>query len=216
MANNALYNPVKLQVRQQYPNVWHTDLLGATGADCPWCCLAVIGAPCVSYHLRSRTLYHDLSRYQCCGGFMPCSGHCGEQKCPEFCLCLEVFLCFGSSVATTRFLLQDQFNIQTTQCDNCIIGFMFVLQQVACVCSLIACITGNDALGDLSQALNCLADIAWCSVCACMQAQHKVQLDKRDGKFGDPPVMAPPAPQFMMRMDQPATGYPAASYPQQR
>jgi hypothetical protein len=24
-------------------------------------------------------------------------------------------------VASTRFLLQDEFNIQTTQCDNCII-----------------------------------------------------------------------------------------------
>lgn len=33
----------------------------------------------------------------------------------------QVFLCFGNSVASTRFLLQDEFNIQTTQCDNCII-----------------------------------------------------------------------------------------------
>jgi hypothetical protein len=32
-----------------------------------------------------------------------------------------VFCCFGNSVASTRFLLQDEFNIQTTQCDNCII-----------------------------------------------------------------------------------------------
>lgn len=34
---------------------------------------------------------------------------------------VQVFLCFGNSVASTRFLLQDEFNIQTTQCDNCII-----------------------------------------------------------------------------------------------
>jgi hypothetical protein len=107
---------------------------------------------------------------------MPCSGRCGETKCPELCLCTEVlqlfdfslyafhdnhssimwknemvrhniyfvlynyyfvhnfsfcfcgflhfvqvFCCFGNSVASTRFLLQDEFNIQTTQCDNCII-----------------------------------------------------------------------------------------------
>jgi hypothetical protein len=32
-----------------------------------------------------------------------------------------VFCCFGTSVGSTRFLLQDEFNIQTTQCDNCII-----------------------------------------------------------------------------------------------
>lgn len=37
------------------------------------------------------------------------------------CLISQVFLCFGNSVASTRFLLQDEFNIQTTQCDNCII-----------------------------------------------------------------------------------------------
>ena len=29
-------------------------------------------------------------RYTCCNGDMPCSGRCGEQSCPEFCLCLEV------------------------------------------------------------------------------------------------------------------------------
>ena len=34
---------------------------------------------------------------------------------------LQVVCCFGNSVASTRFLLQDEFNIQTTQCDNCII-----------------------------------------------------------------------------------------------
>lgn len=133
------------------------------------------------------------SRYVCCAGYMPCSGRCGESKCPEFCLATEVRLldsacyhflclhilftfsrsflvpcairkfrllsfknaksklllhftsawsffffllffvglilfhyfqvicCFGNSVASTRFLLQDEFNIQTTQCDNCII-----------------------------------------------------------------------------------------------
>lgn len=36
-------------------------------------------------------------------------------------LLFQVFLCFGNSVASTRFMLQDEFNIQTTQCDNCII-----------------------------------------------------------------------------------------------
>lgn len=96
---------------------------------------------------------------------MPCSGRCGESRCPEFCLCTEVscgfnfaidasslnfhsllliillefflisshsinsvqvFLCFANSVASTRFMLQDEFNIQTTKCDNCIIVLLFV------------------------------------------------------------------------------------------
>lgn len=32
------------------------------------------------------------SRYVCCAGYMPCSGRCGESKCPEFCLATEVRL----------------------------------------------------------------------------------------------------------------------------
>jgi hypothetical protein len=33
----------------------------------------------------------------------------------------QVCCCFGTSVSSTRYLLQDEFNIQTTPCDNCII-----------------------------------------------------------------------------------------------
>ncbi|KAI8545090.1 hypothetical protein RHMOL_Rhmol07G0015500 [Rhododendron molle] len=167
-------------------------------------------APCISYMLRKRALYGDMSRYTCCGGYMPCSGRCGESKCPEFCLCTEVFLCFGNSVATTRFMLQDEFNIQTTQCDNCIIGFMFCIQQLACIFSIVACITGMEELQEASQILSCFADLVYCTVCACMQTQHKVEMDKRDGKLGPQPAMAVPPPQQMSRMDQsvpPSVGY---------
>jgi hypothetical protein len=30
-----------------------------------------------------------ICRYVCCAGYLPCSGHCGERDCPEFCLCTE-------------------------------------------------------------------------------------------------------------------------------
>ncbi|KAL6549943.1 hypothetical protein OROMI_020431 [Orobanche minor] len=177
----------KMQQRQGYRNLWHTDLMRTIQQDPPYCCLSLWCGPCVSYMLRKRALYNDMSRYTCCAGYMPCSGKCGESRCPEFCLATEVFLCFGNSVASTRFLLQDEFNIQTTQCDNCIIR-----------------------------------------VCACMQTQHKVEMDKRDGKFGPQPAMAVPSVQGMSRLDQPhppmvghlpyppqpAVGYPsAAGYP---
>ncbi|KAJ6808041.1 uncharacterized protein M6B38_168975 [Iris pallida] len=188
--------------------------------------------------LRKRALYNDMSRYVCCAGYLPCSGKCGESRCPELCLCTEVFLCFGNSVASTRFMLQDEFNIQTTQCDNCIIGFMFCLQQLACIFSIVACIVGSEELSEASQILNCLSDFVYCTVCACMQTQHKVEMDKRDGKFGPSPVMAVPPVQQMSRIDQPipphvgyapqqgygqpygypppgqAQGYPPAAYPQ--
>ncbi|CAA2986137.1 PLAC8 family [Olea europaea subsp. europaea] len=172
--------------------------------------------PCVSYMLRKRALYNDMSRYVCCAGYMPCSGRCGESRCPEFCLATEVFLCFGNSVASTRFLLQDEFNIQTTQCDNCIIGFMFCLQQVACIFSIVAMIVGSEEISEASQILSCLADMVYCTVCACMQTQHKIEMDKRDGKFGQQPMAVPP-PQQMSRLDQqypPTVGYPPPAYGQ--
>ncbi|XP_074377106.1 uncharacterized protein LOC141718626 [Apium graveolens] len=71
----------------------------------------------------------------------------------------EVFLCFANSVALTRFLLQDEFNIQTTKCDNCIIAFMVCLQQLACIFSLVAIIVGSDEISEASQILNYLSDI---------------------------------------------------------
>ncbi|XP_071937293.1 uncharacterized protein [Coffea arabica] len=211
----------KMEMRQQYRNHWHTDLLNATAADPVFCCFAFFCGPCASYMLRKRALYNDMSRYTCCGGYMPCSGHCGESTCPEFCLCTEVSLCFANSVASTRFMLQDEFDIQTTKCDNCIIGFMFCLQQLACICSLIACIVGSEEIEDAAQMLNCLADMVYCSVCPCMQTQHKTEMDKRDGKFGSAAAatMAVPPVQQMSRIDHslpPSVGYlppPAYSYP---
>ncbi|KAJ4951648.1 hypothetical protein NE237_028480 [Protea cynaroides] len=203
----------KMQGRQNFRNLWHSDLISTIQVDTPYCCFALFCAPCVSYLLRKRALYNDLSRYVCCAGYVPCSGKCGESECPEFCLCTEVFCCFANSVASTRFLLQDEFNIQTTQCDNCIIGFMFCLQQVACVCSIIAMISGNDGINEASHLLSCLSHYVYCTVCACMQTQHKIEMDKRDGKFGPQPMMSVPPVQEMSRLDQPIP--PSVGYPPQ-
>ncbi|URE00960.1 PLAC8 family [Musa troglodytarum] len=186
----------KMQLRQSYRNLWHTDLMSTIRADFPFCCLALWCGPCVSYMLRKRALYNDMSRYVCCAGYLPCSGKCGERRCPEFCLCTE--------------------------------GFMFCLQQVACIFSIVAMIVGSEEIQEASQILSCLSDFVYCTVCACMQTQHKVEMDKRDGKFGPPPAMAVPPVQQMSRIDQPIPppagyapqpaygqpyGYPPPAYP---
>ncbi|KAF3629661.1 hypothetical protein FXO37_28837 [Capsicum annuum] len=76
--------------------------------------------------------------------------------------------------------------------------------------SLIACLTGSEEINDAAQILRCLSDVVYCTVCSCMQTQHKVEMDKRDGKFGPRPMAVPPAQQ-MSRLDQ---GYPPAqAYP---
>ncbi|KAF8379554.1 hypothetical protein HHK36_028994 [Tetracentron sinense] len=170
----------KMKVRQSFRNLWHTDLMGTIQADTPYCCLAFWCAPCVSYLLRKRALYNDMSRYTCCAGYLPCSGRCGESRCPEFCLGTE--------------------------------GFMFCLQQVACIFSIVAMIVGSDEISQASQILSCLADMVYCTVCACMQTQHKIEMDKRDGMFG-PQVMAVPPFQQMSRLDQPIP--PPVGYPPQ-
>lgn len=48
------------------------------------------------------------------------------------------------------------------------------------------------------------------------QTQHKIEMDKRDGKFGPQPMSVPP-PQQMSRLDQPypsTVGYPPPAYGQ--
>jgi hypothetical protein len=32
---------------------------------------------------------------------------------------------------------------------------------------------GSSEINDLAQFLDCVADVLWCTVCACMQTQHK-------------------------------------------
>nr|VDD61718.1 unnamed protein product [Brassica oleracea] len=245
-----------MQLRQSYRNVWQSDLMSTVTADTPCDYLIYIVAsrvsvatpcssgPCVSYILRKRALYTDMSRYTCCGGYMPCSGRCGESKCPQLCLATEHLLalcCKMNSTSTqhnatiaslysSSSSLRLYFHEYTQDCvyyrSHIFFavsqGFMFCLNQIACIFSLVACIVGSDELSEASQLLSCLADMVYCTVCACMQTQHKIEMDKRDGVLGSQPMLVPPAQQ-MSRIDQPtspyagyppATGYPQPYYPQ--
>ncbi|MCO5563005.1 hypothetical protein L7F22_016641 [Adiantum nelumboides] len=187
----------KMLARQSFQNAWHTDLLGAITADLPYFCFVLWCAPCASYDLRRRALYGDMSRYVCCAGHTPCSGYCGESECPELCLITEVMCCFPFSVHSTRFLLQDEFNIKTTKCDNCIIAFAIFLRRAACIFRVFAAFVPN--LRDASRLLTHLANGVYCIVCGCIQTQHKVELDKRDGKLGQTQA---PTVQQMSRFDR--------------
>lgn len=88
--------------------------------------------------------------------------------------------CFGTSVAVTRWIIQDELRVQNSQCDNCLLATMLFLQQLACICQILACVTGDDTLGQLADLISFIAEAMWWSVCACLQTQHKVQLDERD------------------------------------
>ena len=110
------------------------------------------------------------------------------------------------SVAVTRWMIQDEMRIQNSPCDNCLLATMLFMQQLACMCQLAACLTQIDALQDLADLISFIAEVLWWSVCACMQTQHKVQLDLRDqtgggqmamqqgGYMVNQPPMQPPMP----------------------
>ena len=63
---------------------------------------------------------------------------------------MQVFCCFAQSVASTRWMLQDEMHIQNTPCDNCLIGTMIFMQQLSCICNIVACISGSDEIAALA------------------------------------------------------------------
>ncbi|GMH32175.1 hypothetical protein BSKO_00009 [Bryopsis sp. KO-2023] len=204
-----------------FANQWKTGMFKTCCEDPCYCCGALCCPHCVSCSLRKRALRYDMTRYECCNGYFPCSGRCGEQNCPGFCLCLEVCCCFGSSVAVTRWMIQDELRIQNSTCDNCLMGTMLFLQQLACICQMAACILQSAELERLADIISFIAEVLFWSVCACMQTQHKIQLDDRDkgGNTGAGPVVnAPPAigpPQAAPHAypGAPPPGYPGAPPP---
>eukprot|EP00798_Chlamydomonas_sp_ICE-L_P023030 gene23030-30224_t len=204
----------------RYVRHWRFGLPSALPQRPGYCCYATWCCYCASYQLRKQALYGDMTRYTCCNGMFPCSGRCGEKKCPRCCLCVEVTLCFASSVAATRFMIQDELRIKNSKCDNCIIGTMIALEYLACICHIVACITGSGEIQQAAQIIQCIADIVWCSVCGCMQTQHKDELDTRDKNPGAVAPMSPPHPQMITMNQGQAQGYPPQQgpppgYPQQ-
>ncbi|GFR45597.1 hypothetical protein Agub_g6993 [Astrephomene gubernaculifera] len=216
----APYNP-RIEAchrRKAYQRQWQVELFKTCYRRPGYFCFSMWCANCASYSLRKQALHGDMSRYICCNGICPCSGRMGEKDCPEFCLCLESFFCFAQSVATTRWMVQDEMQVETTECDNCIIGTMIFFQYLSCICHILACFVSE--LHDVAQFVDCLADFTWCTVCACMQTQAKAELDYRDANPGAVPpplpgvVMQPPGVQMIPMGAQPPPPPPGA-YPQQ-
>ncbi len=230
---------VMTDARKSYTNSWSTDLMGAPCRNPGFCLYAACCNVCVAYSQRKEILFNDLTNYTCCDGGMCISGRLGEKSCPEFCLCLEAFCCFPSAVATNRFMIQDEMRVENTKCDNFIIGFMLCLNQLACIFRIAAMISGDDSIEQIADILDCMADLTYCTVCACMQTQHQEQLKLRDpnarpaGQPARNPMAAPPQmrmqqmppqqqryaqqqqPQMMAPPPGPAYGYAQPGYPPQ-
>jgi hypothetical protein len=168
-----------------------------------------------------------MGNYQCCGGYHPCAQrNClNEQACPEVCLAAEVMCCFPSSVMSTRLMLQHEMQIGNSECDN---------NLMCCIsaCECFACLVSTFGDEQNAELVHTLADAIYYSTCACMQTQHKVQLDARDrgqvvtfqtttvttiapivpqGMYATPmqqPVMYAPQPQMGYAQPPQQMGYP--------
>merc|ERR1711957_916220 len=86
--------------RGRNPNSFKTGLCEAPCNNPGCCCISFFCSPCAVYTMRKRALKGDMTRYQCCQGYIGgclCfkPGNMGESSSPECCLCLEVFCCIG-------------------------------------------------------------------------------------------------------------------------
>ena len=103
------------------------------------------------------------------------------------CICVffhfvQVFCCFGNSVASTRFLLQDEFNIQTTKCDNCIIvlslsphEYLWFYAYLPCFFIIYTCYL-LDTLPSLQGTMFCLQQLACIfSIVACIVGSDEIR-----------------------------------------
>ena len=168
---------VMIETRKSYTNNWATDLMGAPCANPGFCLYAACCQTCVAYQQRKEIMFNDLTNYTCCNGDMCISGRCGERKCPEFCLVMEVCCCFPSAVATNRFMIQDEQRVMNTECDNCLIGFMLCMNQLACIFRIAAMISGSDTLEEAANLLDCIADVTYAACApACRPAPGQLKM----------------------------------------
>eukprot|EP00049_Salpingoeca_infusionum_P027888 m.34858 g.34858 ORF g.34858 m.34858 type:complete len:192 (+) comp9822_c0_seq1:375-950(+) len=169
----------RFERRETYQQHWSSGFWSSPCEDPGFCLLSLFCSQCVSYHLRSRYLKYDLSRYECCAGEqdlpMECC-YCRDTACPWFWLGVETTFCHPMSMMGTRNALQDDLQLENTCADKSIFCLMFGVRLFSCLFRSCGCLPLANFCE--AQANNCFL-----CVCACIQTQTKLQLDARD--YGD-------------------------------
>ena len=128
---------------------------------------------CWQYMLRKKVLENDMSKYVCCQGYINCccfkAGACGEESCPDLCLCIESCLCNGFAVSASRMYVMDKYQLSSDPCDYRLIRINNCLQLIACVCNILAAF--HDAFKLAAEIVNRIADLVYHIVSGCMTAQ---------------------------------------------
>lgn len=121
------------------PRDFRRDQLSAICANPTTCCLFWWCGSCMVYQQRVRLLDITKEPYVMCAGTFPCCGF--EKPMPEFCLVVEVCLCFDCAIAgnkvmtQTRFGLRNDFIDECCSCFNFCITCEFMLLRLCCECS---------------------------------------------------------------------------------
>ena len=55
---------------------------------------------------------------------------------------------------------------------RCVPCRQLCLNQLACLFRIAAMVSGNDEIEQIADILDCISDLVYCTVCACMQTQH--------------------------------------------
>mmetsp|Transcript_49224 Transcript_49224/g.123746 ORF Transcript_49224/g.123746 Transcript_49224/m.123746 type:complete len:192 (+) Transcript_49224:144-719(+) len=131
-----------------------------------WC------SPCAVYQQRARLIGNRWEENKCCMGYYgPCFDGC-MRPCPRACTAFEACCCFWCSLFGNRAAIQDRYLIQNTACEDC-------LFWTACICSWIRCILS--VFVNLPPRIDCVIDLLYCSLAACMITQQENELDLREG-----------------------------------
>lgn len=101
----------------------------------------------------------------CCIG----AGSCGEENCPELCLCCEAHVCNFAAISATRAYVQMKYDLTVDPCDNQLIRCNNIIQCIACVCHILAMIDGS--FSDCAQICDLIADIVYHTVSGCMTGE---------------------------------------------
>lgn len=192
--------PVDGDEKSQRERKFQISLMDAPCKGQPCCILSCFCPVCASYSARTAVLDNDMSKYECCQGYI--SGCCccrpgsmGEKSCPEVCLCLESCCCVGLSMSSSRLYVMDKHNLGFDPCDNRLIRLNNCLQIFACICTILAMFI--PALRDCAQCLRLTADLVFWTLMGCMSAQIQYEVEYQkvnqgQGQAVGAPVVATP------------------------
>jgi hypothetical protein len=199
-------------------------------SECPGSCFWFLGqflpmtCGCTQYALRRKVINYDMKQYRCFQGqFTVCccisAGNCGEESCPELCLCCEAHLCNGPAVSASRGTVMDRYDLMSDPCDNRLIAFSNCMDLLSCCCDILAIIDGS--FHECARIVDLIQDLVFHTVSGCMTAQvaHEINLRiKNGGAF--PQAMATPVdPYAPPTYDNKGQAYYAGNqggYPQQQ